>query len=157
MEKATVIRHLRFDMPPNFDKKGEFHYNAANLGGITFLFELTYITGQDKPIVKYSFAQCHDDDNFNKKAGIEIATQKRDAGDVIKLDNYTNADSLVQNVFTDLILKAKSKDPIFEVKKLYRLRKQMTRIGNNLAECRQSFDEFIEASNLANEYSEDEE
>jgi hypothetical protein len=68
IDKVTVIRYIR--------KDSEI-WEDSNLGGATVVFELDYNTRK----VKAAVSVCSEDDNFNKKLGIETAMRRLNANE----------------------------------------------------------------------------
>lgn len=63
LKKAKVIRYLR---PTVFQNGIPV---ISNLGGVTFIFDLDY----EQRTVSIKFSVCNEDENFDKKTGVEVA------------------------------------------------------------------------------------
>lgn len=137
----TVIRHFRTERTPDVDPVNQtVDYGVSNLGGITFVFELTFEErGNGK--VRYGYALCPSDVNFNKAHGIAVAQAKLDIGGFVEINNYDPKESLVFNAFLDLQDKSKNHPLVFEKQKLFRLYNYMKKIVKK----RNNVDELLEA------------
>jgi hypothetical protein len=74
----------------------------SNLGGIAFLFEFTNGDSDDK--LKFSYALCSQEDNFDKNHGRNLATTRMEHGEFTQID-YDRGQSLVHNVHSYLTRK----------------------------------------------------
>lgn len=147
MDKFTVVRHLRPEQltityPDNIGGLMEAQTELHNLGGITFLFELSYASRNGPCTVRYSYALCRKNENFNKSKGTTIATEKLAANVAIELYNYDPSESLVVNLLLDLEEKAANKDPIFTQQKLYRLYSYIKKIIRDNAKNQDDLDDL---------------
>ena len=72
----------------------------SNLGGVAFLFE--FENGSDRNTLRYSYAICDTNDNFDTSIGRNLAHQRMNNGEY-SIVVYDRSKSLVDNVYQHLL------------------------------------------------------